>query len=100
MRRPAALLTFLLLSCAAHAATTIIYGTWDETRQDIDKALLADAVRHRDPELAVQAPLLDPLTAARCSLDEIRAVFRELVAAERADLPAFLQDAAPQDVGA
>ena len=44
-------------------------------------------------ELAVQALMLDPLTAAVCSLDEIRAMFAELVEAEQNDLPAYLQEA-------
>ncbi|GGO40819.1 alpha-glucosidase/alpha-galactosidase [Deinococcus humi] len=55
-------------------------------------SLLADSVLHRDRELAVQALMLDPLTAAVCSLDEIRAMFAELVEAERADLPDYLRE--------
>jgi alpha-galactosidase len=60
-------------------------------------SLLADAVLTADAELAVQALLLDPLTAACCSLGEIRAMFRELVVAEWHDLPPFIQQTvAPQ----
>ena len=36
--------------------------------------------------------MLDPLTAAVCSLEEIRAMFAELVTAEAADLPSYLQE--------
>ena len=43
--------------------------------------------------------MLDPLTASVCSLAEIRSMFGELVAAERADLPAFLSGE-PQGVTA
>ena len=56
-------------------------------------SLLADSVLHSDRELAVQALMLDPLTAAVCSLDEIRAMFAELVEAEQNDLPTYLRGA-------
>ena len=60
--------------------------------------LMADAVLHADRESAVQALLLDPLTAARCSLEEIRQMFGELVEAEKADLPEFLLESSLRGV--
>jgi alpha-galactosidase len=44
--------------------------------------LVAEAVLERDLEKAFMATALDPLTAAVCSLPEIRAMFDEMVAAE------------------
>lgn len=73
------------------------YGRLPEALAAINRShmaihsLLADSVLHRDRELAVQALLLDPLTAAVCSPDEIRAMFAELVDAEAADLPTWLR---------
>ncbi|MFC3833564.1 MULTISPECIES: hypothetical protein [Deinococcus] len=81
------------------------YGRLPEALAAIDRShqavhsLLADAVLHGDPERAVQALMLDPLTASVCSLAEIRSMFGELVAAERTDLPAFLSGE-PQGVTA
>jgi alpha-galactosidase len=72
------------------------YGKLPEALAAIDRShmaihsLLADSVLNKDREQAVQALILDPLTAAVCSLEEIRAMFAELVDAERADLPAYL----------
>jgi alpha-galactosidase len=51
--------------------------------------LMVQAVLERDREAALQALLLDPLSAAVCSPDEIRAMFDEMWAAEREDLAAF-----------
>jgi alpha-galactosidase len=51
--------------------------------------LMVQAVLERDREAALQALMLDPLTAAVCSPDEIRAMFDEIWEAERADLGAF-----------
>ncbi|CAM3220644.1 Alpha-galactosidase [Deinococcus saxicola] len=74
------------------------YGRLPEALAALDRphmavhSLLADSVLHRDRELAVQALMLDPLTAAVCSLGEIRAMFAELVEAEHADLPAYLRE--------
>jgi len=74
----------------------IHFGRLPEALAAIDRShmtlhhLMADAVLHGERELAVQALLLDPLTAARCSLGEIRQMFGELVEAEKADLPEFL----------
>lgn len=73
------------------------YGRLPEVLAALDRthmaihSLLADAVLQADRELAVQALLLDPLTAAVCSPAEIRVMFAELVEAEAADLPAFLK---------
>jgi alpha-galactosidase len=77
------------------------YGRLPEALAAIDRthmaihSLLADSVLHADRELAVQALMLDPLTAAVCSPEEIRAMFAELTAAERADLPTYLQETVP-----
>ncbi|OLV19641.1 family 4 glycosyl hydrolase [Deinococcus marmoris] len=74
------------------------YGRLPEALAALDRShmavhsLLADSVIRQDRELAVQALMLDPLTAAVCSLDEIRAMFAELVEAEHADLPAYLRE--------
>jgi alpha-galactosidase len=51
--------------------------------------LMVQAVLERDREAALQALMLDPLTAAVCSLAEIRSMFDEMWAAEREDLQAF-----------
>ncbi len=53
--------------------------------------LLVQAVLERDRDAALHALLLDPLTAAVCSPEEIKAMFEEMWAAERADLTAFEQ---------
>jgi len=47
------------------------------------------AALERDREAAVHAIMLDPLTAAVCSLDEIRRMAEELFEAERDLLPGF-----------
>jgi alpha-galactosidase len=52
--------------------------------------LVATAVLELDREAAVHALMVDPLTAAVCSLAEIRAMFDEMVQAQREDLPEFL----------
>ena len=51
--------------------------------------LMATAVLDRDARAARHALLLDPLTAAVCSTDEIDALFDEMWQAERADLGWF-----------
>ncbi len=51
--------------------------------------LLVQAVLERDRGAALHALLLDPLTAAVCSPEEIAGMFEEMWAAERADLVAF-----------
>lgn len=52
--------------------------------------LAATAVLEKNREAAVHALMCDPLTAAVCSLEEIRAMFDEMVAAQRNYLPEFL----------
>ena len=51
--------------------------------------LMVQAVMERDRQAAFEALLLDPLTAAVCSPEEIRQMFEEIWEAERADLEAF-----------
>lgn len=53
--------------------------------------LVATAILEEEREAAVYALAMDPLTAAACSLAEIRQMFEEMVAAERGSLPEFLQ---------
>ena len=53
--------------------------------------LVATAVLEEDRWAAFQALAVDPLTAAACSLAEIRAMFDEMAAAEQKDLPAWMQ---------
>ena len=45
--------------------------------------LAVSAVLHRDKEMAMRALMVDPLTAAVCSLAEMKAMFDELYEAER-----------------
>jgi alpha-galactosidase len=52
--------------------------------------LVTRAVLEQDREAAEQALMVDPLTAAVCSLAEIREMFDEMVDAEREYLPEFL----------
>ena len=52
--------------------------------------LVATAVLEGDREAAVHALMIDPLTAAVCSLEEIRNMFDEMAAAQKDYLPAFL----------
>jgi alpha-galactosidase len=52
--------------------------------------LVATAVLERDREAAFHALAIDPLTAAACSLAEIRLMFEEMVEAERRDLPDWM----------
>ena len=51
--------------------------------------LMMQALLERDREKAKHALMLDPLTAAVCSLDEISAMFDEMWEAQRPDLAAF-----------
>ena len=51
--------------------------------------LAAEAAIHRSKELAAQALMLDPLTAAVCSLDEIREMTKRIFRAEKEFLPGF-----------
>ncbi len=52
--------------------------------------LVATAVLEQDREAAVHALMLDPLTAAVCSLEEIRQMFDEMAEAQRDYLPDFI----------
>lgn len=51
--------------------------------------LAVQAALNRDPELVFQAMALDPLTGAVCTLDEIRAMTRELMVAHQDWIPEF-----------
>ncbi len=51
--------------------------------------LVAQALLERDREKARLALMLDPLTAAACSLDEISKMFDEMWSAEREFLAPF-----------
>jgi alpha-galactosidase len=52
--------------------------------------LVATAVLEQDRAAAVHALMIDPLTAAVCSLGEIRQMFDEMAEAQRAYLPNFV----------
>ena len=52
--------------------------------------LVTTAVLERNREAAVHALMLDPLTAAVCSPEEIRAMFEEMVAAQTTYLPPWV----------
>ena len=52
--------------------------------------LAATAVLEQDREAAVHALMVDPLTAAACSLAEIRQMFDDMVIAQKPYLPEFL----------
>ena len=52
--------------------------------------LVATAVLEQDREAAVHALMMDPLTAAVCSLEEIRLMFDEMAEAQRDYLPDFI----------
>ncbi len=62
--------------------------------------LVATAVLEEDREAAVHALMTDPLTAAVCSLGEIRQMFDEMAAAQEAYLPAFVNPGAKEAVKA
>ena len=51
--------------------------------------LVVEALLERSKEKARYALMLDPLTAAVCSLDEIARLFDEMWEAERESMPAF-----------
>lgn len=53
--------------------------------------LVATAVLEEDREAAVHALMVDPLTAAVCSLAEIRDMFNEMAAIQQAYLPDFIK---------
>ena len=51
--------------------------------------LVVEALMERDKHKARYALMLDPLTAAVCSLEEIDRLFEEMWTAERESLAAF-----------
>jgi alpha-galactosidase len=51
--------------------------------------LVVEALLERDRQKAKYALMLDPLTAAVCSLGEIDRLFEEMWATEKASLTAF-----------
>ena len=53
--------------------------------------LLVQALLNEDREAAVQALMLDSLTAAVCSLTEIRQLFDEMAATQQNYLPHFMK---------
>jgi alpha-galactosidase len=53
------------------------------------QTLAVEAAFTGDPEYAMQAIAMDPLTSAVCTLDEIRAMTSEMLEAERRWLPRF-----------
>ncbi len=53
--------------------------------------LAATAIIEEDREAAFHALALDPLTAAVCSMDEIRQMFEEMAAAQQDHLPEFMK---------
>lgn len=52
--------------------------------------LVATAVLEQNREAAVHALMMDPLTTAVCSLEEIRAMFDEMAKVQRDYLPSFI----------
>ncbi len=54
------------------------------------QALTAKAILDRDREAAFHALLLDPITAAACSMDQIRGMFEEMWAAEASLLDYYI----------
>ena len=54
--------------------------------------LTVESVLEEDREAAVHALMMDPLTAAVCSLEEISLMFDEMVAAQKPYLPEYLYD--------
>jgi alpha-galactosidase len=59
--------------------------------------LMAEAVLNEDREAAVHALMLDPLTAAVCSPEEIRQMFDEMAEAEQEYLPRFVNPKVKQN---
>jgi alpha-galactosidase len=53
--------------------------------------LVVTAVLEQEREAAVHALMVDPLTAAVCSLEEIRQMFDEMARVEAPFLPEFLR---------
>jgi len=55
-------------------------------------SLVVEAVLKKNREAAVHALMLDPLTAAVCSLAEIRQMFNEMATAQKIYLPEFITE--------
>ena len=53
--------------------------------------LAVSSILNQDREAAVHALMLDPLTSASCNLADIRAMFDEMVAAQKEHLPEYLR---------
>ncbi len=53
------------------------------------QALAVEAALTGDPELAMQAMAMDPLTSAVCTLKEVREMTAEMLEAQRQWLPQF-----------
>ncbi|HEX9131949.1 MAG TPA: alpha-glucosidase/alpha-galactosidase [Ktedonobacteraceae bacterium] len=74
----------------------VVFGSLPTQLAALDSAhmmiheLLVQALLNEDREAAVQALLLDPLTAAVCSLKEIRQMFDEMAVTQQAYLPHFI----------
>jgi alpha-galactosidase len=64
-------------------------AAWDQQHQAFHDCVVR-SVLERDREQALHALMLDPLTAAVCSLREIRSLFEELAEAEREFLPDYI----------
>jgi len=64
-------------------------ASWVRRHQEFND-LAVTSILTEDREAAVQALMIDPLTSAACELDQIRAMFDEMVAAERDHLPSYL----------
>lgn len=61
--------------------------------------LAVTSILEQDREAAVHALMLDPLTAAVCSLQEARSLFDELAEAQKAYLPRYMSSGARAAVG-
>jgi alpha-galactosidase len=78
-----------------HGIAPVHFGALPEQLASLNRAhmavheLVAQAVMERDRQRAKYALMIDPLTAAVCSLEEIDRLFEEMWAAERASLLAF-----------
>ena len=85
------------VACAvdARGITPMAFGPLPEQVAALNRAhmavheLVTQALIERDREKARHALMLDPLTAAVCSLEEIDRMFDEMWVAQRADLAAF-----------
>ena len=88
----------LIIEAAEGGRTATIHGNvrnegWIENLPDgcveVECKLVVAALLERDRNKAKHALMLDPLTAAACSLDEVDHLFEEMWSAERESLSAF-----------